>query len=271
MPNLELRPLTLGEILDRTFSIYRSHFLLFIGIAAVPQAVVLALALTQTAVFGLATGSSLASTLMNLVLIVVVIVAYLFSQGGAVLAVSQLYLGRTTTILEALKAVWDEIGPLFGVVMLNGLAVTAGLFFLVIPGIYIACRLLVCIPAAVIEKRGPSDALRRSWRLTDNYVLRALGILALFIVLTYGAALLFNWPTILAVAARNSPAMQKFWLSLGQIGGSIANILVQPILLIASSVYYYDLRVRKEAFDLQFLMDPNSERKTGPDDSLSII
>lgn len=35
----ELRPLSLGEILDRTFALYRSHFLLFAGIAAVSASV----------------------------------------------------------------------------------------------------------------------------------------------------------------------------------------------------------------------------------------
>jgi len=38
-----LRPMTLGEILDRTFEIYRKRFLLFVGIAAPPSVVMLAL------------------------------------------------------------------------------------------------------------------------------------------------------------------------------------------------------------------------------------
>jgi len=48
MAGLDLRPLTLGEILDRTFSLYRRHFLLFLGITAIPQLLILALNLTQT-------------------------------------------------------------------------------------------------------------------------------------------------------------------------------------------------------------------------------
>ena len=38
-----LRPMNLGEILDRTFAIYRKKFLLFVGIAALPAAVMLAI------------------------------------------------------------------------------------------------------------------------------------------------------------------------------------------------------------------------------------
>src|ERR1017187_9708135 len=42
--NEPLRPLSLGEILDRTAQLYRARFLLFLGISAVPTAVIVALA-----------------------------------------------------------------------------------------------------------------------------------------------------------------------------------------------------------------------------------
>ena len=42
-----LRPLTLGEILDRTAQLYRSNFLLFAGIFSVYSGVVLVLSLAQ--------------------------------------------------------------------------------------------------------------------------------------------------------------------------------------------------------------------------------
>ena len=32
MAMMDLRPLTIGEILDRTFNLYRRHFVLFLGI-----------------------------------------------------------------------------------------------------------------------------------------------------------------------------------------------------------------------------------------------
>src|SRR5580658_4326837 len=38
METVELRPLSLGELLDRTFSLYRRHFWLFVGIMAIPSA-----------------------------------------------------------------------------------------------------------------------------------------------------------------------------------------------------------------------------------------
>ena len=43
MTNSDLRPLSVGEILDRTFSLYRQHFVSIVGIAALPQLAILAI------------------------------------------------------------------------------------------------------------------------------------------------------------------------------------------------------------------------------------
>ena len=48
MAALDLRPLSLGELLDRTFFLYRRHFLLFIGIASIPYLLLLAILLALT-------------------------------------------------------------------------------------------------------------------------------------------------------------------------------------------------------------------------------
>ena len=148
MTGLDLRPLSLGEVLDRTFSLYRRHFLLFVGIAAIPHVLILGVTLAQVAV--LSKAPSLALNLAGLVVFIIVyLFAYLFSQGGTIFAVSDLYLGHPTSISDSLRRVWGDFGFLFGVVVLNGLAVGGALLLLVIPGIYVACRLLVCVPSAL--------------------------------------------------------------------------------------------------------------------------
>jgi hypothetical protein len=256
MTGLELRPLSLGEILDRTFTLYRRYFLLFLGISAIPRIPVLAFQLAQ----GAMTPSLVLNAVLFILLLIVSVFAYLFSQGGTILAVSQLYLGRPTSIADSLRRVWAEMGALFGVVMLNGLAITGALILLVIPGIYVACRLLVCVPAALIEQRGPRESLSRSFDLTRDNAGRAFVILIFSLVLTYGAQLLIALPFGVGVAtATKDPMMLRFWLVMIQVGSNVATALVGPILLIATSIFYYDLRVRKEAFDLQIMMNPDSQ------------
>jgi hypothetical protein len=276
MTGLDLRPLSLGEILDRTFSLYRSHFLLFLGITGIPQILILAVQLPQMALEQYYPQSFMLSSLTGVAfivgLLIVAVVAYLFSQGGTVLAVSEIYLGRSITITEALQRVRGNLGFLFGVAILNFLAIMGATILLVIPGIYVGCRLLVCVPAALIEERGPRDSLNRSWELTSSFAGRAFMIFLLYIAIAFAANLLFVSPFSLGMAtALKNPAILWFWVVLTQLGSRAAAILTQPILLIATAIFYYDLRVRKEAFDLQFMMNPGASPSAGPGSVPSIL
>jgi uncharacterized membrane protein len=158
-----------------------------------------------------------------------------------------------------------QIGSLFGVTMLNGLAVLGATILLIIPGIYVACRLLTCVPAALLEDLGPRASLERSFRLTKDYAGRSFVIYLLYLCLVYAAAMLFSFPFMVAVGLSvKNPGMMRTWLSLGHIGDFVANVLVSPFLTIATAVFYYDLRVRKEAFDLQIMMNPGGAIPSGP-------
>jgi hypothetical protein len=260
----DLRPLSIGDILDRTFLLYRRYFLLFLGITAIPQVFVLAWNLARTLSIGagkptltVALGAgNLALTFVGLIL---TLIAYLFAQGGSVLAVSELYLGKSTSISSSLKRVWDDFGTLFGVITLNGLVVGFGYLLLLIPGIYLTCRLLVCVPAALIENRGPRESLSRALDLNRDNAGRAFIVVLLSVVLTYAATALFVLPfTIATLTAAHDPNKLRLYAALTQVSATVAGILVTPVGLIATSIFYYDLRVRKEGFDLEFMMNPDA-------------
>jgi hypothetical protein len=272
MNNLDLRPLSVGEILDRTFTIYRNYFVLFIGISAIPQLLVLALSLAQVAVLmpagfpapgarGVPTPplSSVGSVASYLILaflaLVVTLIALILSQGATVIAVSELYLGRTITIGESFRRVRGELGTIFGVMMLNGLATFVGLILLIVPGVYVMCRLLVGIPAALLENLGSRAAVERSWQLTEDSAGRAFLIFLLYFALSMAATMFFAFPFQMAIIlVKGNPSLVLVFMGLAQVGTFIANVLVVPVMTIASAILYYDLRVRKEAFDLQVMM-----------------
>lgn len=284
MADLDLRPLSLGEILDRTFTLYRRNFLLFLGVAALPHLLVLVLNLSQTIVLPTvgrqaptANSQLYAGGALGIVALVARLLAYMFSQGGTVYVVSELYLGRPIGIGQSFGRLRGELGNLFGVLFLNGLLVFGapvacfigavvggapalvllGFVLLIFPGFYFACRLLVCVPAALLENIGPRTSLERSFTLTKDNALRAFIIYVLYLILLYAASGLLSWPFIFGVAsAQKDPVMLRSWLSLTQVGAFAAEVLVSPVLTIAAAVYYFDLRVRKEAFDLQFMMNP---------------
>jgi hypothetical protein len=265
MPELDLRPLSLGEILDRTFTLYRRNFLLFFGITALPQLLVLGFNLCQVLFTGRPTTPKVMSgttiglgILLGLVGFIVYFVAYLFTHGATVYAISDLYLGRSTSIGASLRRMRGQAGSLLGVLILNGLVVMVAFIFLIIPGVYMACRLITCIPAALLENLGPRESLERSFALTKDNAGRSFVIYLLYFAIFYAIFFLLAFPFMVAVGlSAKNPAMMTVWAMLMQVGSSLAAILVTPIFTIASTVFYYDLRVRKEAFDLQIMMNPN--------------
>jgi hypothetical protein len=281
---LDLRPLSIGELLDRSFSIYRRNFLLFLGISAIPHLLVLALQLArlafttsafpvlpgarsefQAASSGFSLEGLLGAAAFFVLGLVVSVIAYLFSQGGTVFAVSELYLGRATTIGQSLRRVRGELIALFFVVFLGYLAIVVGFLFFFIPGVYLACRLCVCIPAALLENLGPFDAFGRSFQLTEQNAGRAFLILLLYAVLWYDAVIVVDVPFVFAVqAAVHNPGTVRTLTALVEVGNWVANVLITPVFTIASAIFYFDLRVRKEGFDLQLMLNPLRGEVTAP-------
>jgi len=240
---------------------------LWIGITAIPQLIALAFQLSRTFVIGSAgwAGTSIQIILLSIVAILIAYIASLFAQAATFLAVTDLYLSRPASVANCLRRALSEIGTVFGVGFLTGLAILAGLIALIVPGIYIGCRLIVGVPAAIVEQRSPSDAVGRSWRLTSGNAGRAFVMVLLYLVLAVAATTIVQAPFLIAVAFyRNNYSMLQVWTACMQVASTLVNIVVSPIILIATSIFYFDLRVRKEAFDLQFMMDPASERITPP-------
>jgi hypothetical protein len=280
MADLDLRPLSLGEILDRTFTLYRRNFLLFLGINALPHLLILAMHMVQTFYVSvpatvrqpgpvtLQNGPSagfMAFGFVGFILgFIIYMIVYLFSQGGTVFAVSDLYLGRSTTIGASFNRMRGQLGSLFGVLLLNGLVVMVGTIFLIIPGIYLACRLITCVPAALLEDLGPRSSLERSFALTKDSAGRAFVIYLLYFILIYAAMFLLMFPfAFVGAMAAKDPSMLRLWMSITHVGEFVATVLVSPFLTIATAVFYYDLRVRKEAFDLQLMMNPGGALPAG--------
>lgn len=142
--SLDLRPLTLGELLDRSFSLYRRHFWLFVGIMALPSllgltfGVVVALFNPQPTGSESVAGEANPAEILGAVLwfagamigmAVVYFITYAVALGATTVAVSQLYMDRPVSIRAAYAPLRGRVGRLallmflvslrlFGVVLL---------------------------------------------------------------------------------------------------------------------------------------------------------
>jgi hypothetical protein len=291
---LDLRPLTLAELLDRSFSLYKRHFRLFAGIMAGPAVFAMMLGVLggvmQTP---MAPGTPPQKALMlilpavagALFFLLLYMIVYMYALGATTLAVSDLYLERESSIGSAYRRVRGYVGRLVWLFICTFLAfmgatllvvavsVGAALFLgllsrwlvlVVVPfgflGAFIAFVLIsvrfgVSVPALVIENVSAIDALKRSVELTSENVGRVFLIILCATVIAWATALIFQGPFTIAVlvVGPTSKMAMPFHIA-AAISGAIGGMISGPIMIIGLAMMYYDLRIRKEALDLELML-----------------
>jgi hypothetical protein len=268
----DLKPMELGEILDGALTIFRRHFGVFVRLGVV--ALWLPVALT---VYIQLSGGVEQHFILWSVAQFIAYFAGLFLTAAAIRVISDSYLGRPPELSDALALGASKIWPLFlvglgksiilvligvlvGVVAavavpaMAGAGAGAALVAILLVGvgcwflIFVACGYGVTTPVVVLENlSGAFDAFGRSWELTRTFKRKIFGIAVvtyLIVFVPIGAV-----SGLGAYAAIESPLIGR----MVEVISAALPIVMTPIMSCVFTLMYYDLRVRREAFDLQLL------------------
>jgi hypothetical protein len=241
-----LRPLSAGEILDVSFQLYRRHFAALATVALACSGVPVLFN-----VFIEASGGTFANLRLSLLYLILLAILSSIGTAATVFIVSESYLGRTLGPWDALARSTPLLGRLIACSILFTLLIFLGFIFFFFPGVIITVGFILAFPALVLEDLTPTGALRRSWELSRGARLRMFGLLLTLLVLLY-----------IPIVALSGVA--TMFLSRGPVPGSatglvaavlagVIQLLVYPLFYCVLTVAYYDLRVRKEGFDLEVL------------------
>jgi hypothetical protein len=204
------------------------------------------------------------------------------AKGAIATAVEDQYLGRPTSLAGAYNRIAKLITPLLGLMglqlliqlaiyvlptslsqfmsarstfnpMAPALSFLAGLGVLVY--LYVSVRLQLAVPAAVVERLGPIQALSRSWALVQGNWWRTFGLLVftltlLSIVISDGPGFLIKW-VVGSFVHLDATADQAVTLAVG----GITTLLFLPLEYLVITLYYFDLRVRRESLDLEYALE----------------
>jgi hypothetical protein len=186
---MDLRPLSLGELLDRAFTLYRRHFWLFVGVMAVPAVFALALGLISTwfqhSALVASASPGAAQTIETAVMmaglfaammvaLVAYLVVYMIAVGATSFGVSELYVGRSVTIGSVYRRMRGRVGRLLLLMLL---------IMIRVGGIGVASVAIVTVSAVIAAGGAPVLAA----------VLMAAAMIAgtclfVFLMLRYGVA-----------------------------------------------------------------------------------
>ena len=154
---------------------------------------------------------------------------------------------RGRTVGSAIGCALPILPFYFILSVLVGLIVIFGLFWLILPGIYLIGRLAPSTPLMVAEgRRSPFDALRRSWRLTGKRGWAVAGLIVIVFVVGY-----------IVIAAVTAVIGSIFLLALGReglggllvaiIGAALSAILSTVMLVLAAALYRHLVAVRESS------------------------
>jgi hypothetical protein len=254
-----LRPLSTGELLDRTFSLYRDHFGLFVGIFAIPYLIVFAYNCVGLVFQSPSTQLTnvLATMAWSLGALFLTLVVSAASQAATIVAVSNLHLDRPASVADSFARVKGDVLGVMVLSFIVSFVSILGCFFLLVPGILLFIMWSLAVPAKVLEHQGIFDSMSRSMELTKGGWGRIFVIGLLVLCLVFAVTMLFQWPVMIAAGFSLRGGLQRMapgWQLALFVTNFIARSLVGALASIAISLVYYDQRVRKEAFDLQLMI-----------------
>ena len=245
MVSTTLRPLSVGEILDVSFSVYRQHFATLGTVAIICSGLPVLLSLYIESAGGLLANLSLAA-----VYYIVFTVLSSIATAATVFIVSESYLGRPLSAVGALRRAAPLVGNLIVCSLLFAIIIGFGFLFFLLPGLVLLCGLLLAFPSLVLEPgNSPTGALSRSWFLTRGSRWRMFGLLVTLILLLYVPVIALGAIATLVLPSGQDSATGVLTLAL--VG--VIQMILYPLFYCVLTVAYYDLRVRKEGFDLEVL------------------
>lgn len=255
----QLRPLSVGEMLDAGFRLFRHRFGTLVACVVVPVVPLtilgtIIIASTDPDAFDVNatandSGAAIAGFLISI---------FLQSAGAALAvaacfkAISAAYLGERASFGDSLAYALRRFIPLMVAYVVIVIITIPGFLLLIIPGIWLSVKMCMAFPAVIFERAGPFRSIGRSWKLTADNWWRVFGTLV--VVFLIAMVVNFALGAVLGIVAAGSDSISELaYAVLNTVITLLTYMLTYPLWAAVMTVIYYDLRVRNEGFDLQLL------------------
>ncbi|HVF75271.1 MAG TPA: hypothetical protein VM938_09490 [Acidimicrobiales bacterium] len=241
----DLRPRSAMELADVAVAACRRSFLVLAAVA-------LAFALPASALFWLVL--AVGTPLTTVVGVVVLAIGLALAHAGCVHVVGDDWFGGTPAAAPAIRTTWRRAPAVVGLWLTGGVKVAVLTLAFVVPGVWAALGLVPAVPAMVLERISPGNAVRRAAVLSLDRRAAHLGALLAALALVVALVLILVQPVVVASvigSGRDAP------LLVGVAAAQLAVcVLVIPLFAAVSMAAYVDARIRKEALDLLYLLTP---------------
>ncbi len=261
---MEIRPRRATELVDASFQLLRRFYAQLVTVSA--------LAMAPGVIYRIIERDAMSNPQLVVAhpgaflgVGVVVILSFVICDAVLTLAVSQAYLEGAIDLSDAfgvgfrriisvmlasffrgllLTLVVFAVAMVFGVLSLLKTPVLLALLvpFVLWLVVYVLLRTFALTPIVLLEDAGPNVAMSRTLRLTKDcaaHIFFSLGLAYLLYFIISGIVSVLGVTLLTPTTA-------------GIIGAFVI-IPIYPLLSVVSTLLYYDLRIRKEGFDLEVM------------------
>lgn len=263
-----LRPLGVGEILDvslklawRNFGTLARIVLFVVAPAQLLVAIVDISAFPDYRPHGILLPTTQAQPLQThqlwtalagvLVTLVVSFLSGQFATGACFRAIAESYLGLASGWRSSLRFAARKFHSILWITILGVVLEVTGLLFCVVPGVYLAISFAVALPILMSEGQRGRRALGRSRALIKGRwwkTATTLGFAWLLVAIVSGVI-----SGLVSALVLSGATGEVELVGITTVSGIVAAVVTTPFVAAYHTVLYFDLRVRKEAFDLRLL------------------
>ena len=295
-----LQPLSMTQLLDRAIRLYRSNFLIFVGIVALAQ-----IPATAVNMIGLWLAPAPETINMNPTSVtemwlqifessgfvnngwlwlgrLVTLLLVQLATAAMTKAVAENYLGHKIGLFEAYQKIGRSgvallIATFLGIFLIMGLAI----WWIIVPCIgwlsglgmifFLSLVILPLVaPIIVLEHRSAGQAIQRAWDLGRR---RFWWLIGFMLLLGLFGQIVVTGPAFLSVFAVESIVGSGINTTTSSLIQQVIMLLLRliylPLQLSCVTLLYFDIRVRTEGFDLAVLalsdqVDSETLRVTAP-------
>ena len=235
------RELSLGEVVQKTFELYRRDFIKYFVLFAIVGAIIGVVMTIARQIFILPTLPSnptpqqvytwlpgFFATLIPLIssIVIVSIVFSAIAQGSAIKMGSEQIVKGQTDLGRSVRFTASKLLWIWALSIVVGIIVFLGFIALIIPGIILAIMYSLALPVLLIENRGVLDSMGKSRQLVSHRWLKTFAtFLVLAIVVIIASAIVNAITGPLGIA--------------GPVVNGILSAFYQPLFPILMTVYYY--------------------------------
>jgi len=270
MDAASLRPLGVGEILDVAIKLYRHRFATLVkAVAVIIGPVYVFFAFVQLSLLP-APGdfdsfdevdpvTGLPQTDFDevwaffaaaLLLGVAGYIATQLATAAAFRIIGATYLGEDVDWRESLRFARTRLWSLLGLSILMAIVIGLGFLLCIVPGVYLYGAYAVAVPVLLVEDVRGTRALKRSKSLVQGRWWSVAAVIFLGMLMGSIVSNVLSGVVNLGIGATGDDVATV-------IGNTIASVvaaaIVTPFTAAVTMVVYFDLRVRKEGFDVELL------------------